>query len=112
MAMTDGQISGMISAPTLRECPKIGPGLDLMTLPCAELEQVPSLFRFGEMCYPNQRQPNIGEALIIGFAERRADSDFNQNLLPQYVSDALLMVRISSNLPGREPCLRTPTKLQ
>ncbi len=112
MAIADGHISGMIPASTLRERPKFDPGFDLMSWPHAELEQLPSLFLFKILCYSNQRGPNIDEAFLFGFAERRADSDLNRNLLLQYVSDALLMVRTSSNLLGREPCLPTPTTLQ
>ena len=112
MAIVDGHTSGMIPASTLRERRKIDPGFDPVTWLYAELEQELSLYFFEILCYPNQRGPNIGEAFMIGFAERRADSGLNRNLLLQYVSDALLMVRTSSNLLGREPCLPTPTTLQ
>ena len=112
MAIADGQVSGMKSAPTLRECPETGPGFDRVTWLFPAFEQVPSRNDFGTLCYPDQRRPSIGEAFLIGFAERRAESDLNRSLLLKYVSDALLMVRTSSNLLGREPCLPTPTTLQ
>ena len=112
MAIVDGHISDMIPASTLRERRKIDPSFDLVTWLFAEFEQVLSLNDSRILCYPDQRRPSIGEAFLIGFAERRADSDLNRSLLLKYVSDALLMVRTSSNLLGREPCLPTPTTLQ
>ena len=112
MAIADGQVSSIISAPTFREWPEMGPGLDLVTWLFAEFEQVLCLNDSRILCYPDQRRPSIGEAFLIGFAQHHADGGLNRNLLLEYASDALLMVRTSSNLPGREPCLPTPTTLQ
>ena len=93
MAAADSQIARMINTCTVLEGAEIDPVFNPVKCPYAELEPLISLYISRTEIDPNQLGQSIGAVFLNAFAERHADSGFNQHPFLQYASDARLMVR-------------------